>query len=91
MSANTETSKSILIVGGGTFGTSTAYHLSLRGYTNVTVLDRFPIPSVEAAGNDINKVIRSDYAEPLYTKLGNEAIKHWVCSTISTSSHILLL
>lgn len=83
-----DTSKSILIIGGGTFGTSTAYNLSLRGYNNITVLDRFLVPSVEAAGNDINKVIRSDYAEPLYTKLGNEAITHWVSPPNSTLSHI---
>ncbi|KAF2634652.1 FAD dependent oxidoreductase [Massarina eburnea CBS 473.64] len=71
--------KSVLIVGGGTFGTSTAYHLSLKpdSYKNITVLDRFPVPSKEAAGNDINKVIRNDYADPLYAKLTTEAMTLW--------------
>lgn len=46
----------ILIVGGGTWGCSTALHLARRGYTNVTVLDGHDIPSPIAAGNDINKI-----------------------------------
>ncbi|KAJ5249084.1 hypothetical protein N7468_000535 [Penicillium chermesinum] len=67
----------IIIVGGGTFGTSTAYHLAKKGYTNVIVLDRFPVPSFEAAGNDINKIIRTEYPEPLYTKLASDAREIW--------------
>lgn len=69
--------KSVLIVGGGTFGTSTAYHLSQGGYKHVTVLDRSAPPSFEAAGNDINKVIRADYPEPLYAQLASEATAIW--------------
>ena len=74
-----KTPKSVLIVGGGTFGTSTAYYLSLKpqSYKSITVLDRFPVPSQEAAGNDINKVIRNDYADPLYATLTTEAMKLW--------------
>lgn len=68
---------SILIVGGGTFGTSTAYHLSLRGYSSVTVLDRFDAPSRDSAATDLNKVIRADYPSPLYTRLGLEAMGVW--------------
>lgn len=68
---------SVLIVGGGTFGTSTAYHLSLRGYSSVTVLDRFDAPSKDSAATDLNKVIRADYPNPLYTKLGLEAMSVW--------------
>ncbi|KAI9846608.1 MAG: hypothetical protein M1837_003849 [Sclerophora amabilis] len=67
----------ICIIGAGAFGTSTAYHLSLRGYKNIRVLDRYPSPSCEAAANDLNKVIRSDYNEPLYATLGLEAIEAW--------------
>ncbi|KAK3185733.1 hypothetical protein K4F52_005598 [Lecanicillium sp. MT-2017a] len=68
---------SVLIVGGGAFGTSTAYHLSHRGYANVTVLDRFPPPSKDAAATDLNKIVRYDYPNPLYTKLGLEAMNVW--------------
>ncbi|KAL4810958.1 FAD dependent oxidoreductase [Aspergillus unguis] len=70
-------SKSILIIGGGTFGTSTAYHLTQQGYTNITVLDRFPVPSLEAAGNDINKIVRTEYPEPLYTRLARDSREIW--------------
>lgn len=67
----------ILIVGGGAFGTSTAYHLSQRGYKSIRVLDRYPAPSCEAASTDISKVIRSDYNEPLYARMGIESIEAW--------------
>jgi sarcosine oxidase / L-pipecolate oxidase len=69
--------RSVLVVGGGTFGTSTAYHLAKRGYKSVRVLDRWAPPSLEAAGNDINKVIRADYPQPLYARLATEAINIW--------------
>lgn len=46
----------ILIVGGGTWGCSTALHLARRGYTNVTVLDVNHIPSPISAGHDVNKI-----------------------------------
>ncbi|KAJ5652143.1 hypothetical protein N7507_009569 [Penicillium longicatenatum] len=48
---------SVLIVGAGTWGCSTALHLVRRGYTNVTVLDPYPVPSAIAAGNDVNKIM----------------------------------
>lgn len=67
----------LLIVGAGSFGISTAYHLSQRGYTSIHVLDRYPPPSIEAAATDISKIIRSDYNEPLYARLGIESIAAW--------------
>jgi sarcosine oxidase / L-pipecolate oxidase len=67
----------ILIVGAGAFGTSTAHHLSQRGYKSIRVLDRYPFPSCEAASTDISKIIRSDYNEPLYAALGIESIAAW--------------
>ncbi|KAF4965462.1 hypothetical protein FSARC_6764 [Fusarium sarcochroum] len=68
---------SVLIIGGGVFGTSTAYHLAQRGYQNVTVVDRFDAPSRDSAGTDLNKVIRADYPNPLYAKLGLETLGVW--------------
>ncbi|RDW64468.1 NAD(P)/FAD-dependent oxidoreductase [Aspergillus mulundensis] len=48
---------SILIIGGGTWGCSTALNLARAGYKTVTVLERSPIPSPTAAGNDVNKIM----------------------------------
>ena len=48
---------SILIIGAGTWGCSTALHLARRGYTSVTVLDPYPVPSPMSAGNDLNKIL----------------------------------
>jgi sarcosine oxidase / L-pipecolate oxidase len=50
-------SSSILIIGAGTWGTSTALSLARRGYSRVTVLDKYPVPSPISAGNDINKIL----------------------------------
>lgn len=55
--SNLTPTSSILIVGAGTWGCSTALHLARRGYKNVTVLDPHPVPSPIAAGNDINKIM----------------------------------
>ncbi|KAF4456343.1 hypothetical protein F53441_1502 [Fusarium austroafricanum] len=68
---------SILIIGSGTFGISTAYHLGKRGYTNVTCIDRHPWPSLDSAGHDLNKIMRTEYDEPIYTHLALEALEAW--------------
>lgn len=63
-------SKRVLIIGGGTFGLSTAYHLAKSGYTDVTVLDKSQfLPSEDSAGNDLNKIIRAEYEDPWYAEL----------------------
>ncbi|KAJ9143413.1 FAD dependent oxidoreductase [Pleurostoma richardsiae] len=57
MASELSKASKILIIGGGTWGCSTALHLARRGYTNVTVLDAHPIPSPISAGNDVNKIV----------------------------------
>ncbi|RYP65199.1 hypothetical protein DL769_006389 [Monosporascus sp. CRB-8-3] len=48
-----------------------------RGYASVTVLDRFDAPFKDSAATDLNKVVRTDYPNQLYTKLGLEAMHVW--------------
>lgn len=68
--SHTMTDKRILIIGGGTFGLSSAYHLSKAGYREVTVLEKGAlIPSQASAGNDLNKIIRAEYEDPWYAEL----------------------
>ncbi|KAI0165747.1 FAD dependent oxidoreductase [Xylariaceae sp. FL1272] len=68
----------ILIVGGGTWGLSTAYTLACDGYTSVAVLELgATIPSPLSAGNDVNKIIRAEYTDPFYADLALEAIHEW--------------
>lgn len=70
--------EAVLVVGAGVFGLSLAYELAAkRGYTNVTVLDRFLPPVVDGSSVDISRIIRSDYADPLYEALGREAVEGW--------------
>ena len=67
---------SYLILGAGVFGVSTAYHL-IKKYPNaeVTLVDRdaFDAESRVAASWDWNKVVRADYDDLVYCKLGIEA------------------
>ncbi|KAI1490165.1 FAD dependent oxidoreductase [Biscogniauxia mediterranea] len=81
-------SSSILIVGAGTFGLSTAYHLAKAGYSNITVLEKsseFPPPL--SAGNDLNKIIRAEYEDPFYTDLALQAMAAWKTPLFSPYYH----
>ncbi|KAK6953918.1 hypothetical protein Daesc_003880 [Daldinia eschscholtzii] len=69
---------SVLIVGAGCWGLATAYTLASSGYTKVTVLEKDDVvPSRFSAGNDLNKVIRAEYADNFYTDLSVRAIRKW--------------
>ncbi|KAG1141811.1 hypothetical protein G6F37_008285 [Rhizopus arrhizus] len=68
----------IIIVGGGCFGLSTAYALSLKHEYEICVFDRRPIPCPDAASTDINKIVRLDYSDnTLYMHLAIESIGMW--------------
>lgn len=68
----------VLIVGGGTYGLSTAYHMARAGYKSITVLEAGDaIPSPLCAANDLNKIIRAEYEDPFYTDLALEAMTEW--------------
>ena len=80
------TEGTVLIIGAGIFGTSTAYYLSERiPPSNITIIDQHPYPTPEAASNsppygashDINKIVRSDYTIPFYMELAEEALAVW--------------
>ncbi|KAJ5825682.1 FAD dependent oxidoreductase [Penicillium riverlandense] len=70
-------SGSIIIVGAGVFGLSTALELKKRGYNDITVLDRFVPPAADGSSVDISRIIRSDYADPIYSKMAREALEGW--------------
>lgn len=88
----------ILIIGAGVFGLSTALELVKKGYENVTVLDQYPPPVPNGTSVDISRIVRPDYADPVYTKMGFEAFdRYWntsaefhrsglVCCSISNNS-----
>ncbi|KAJ3567524.1 hypothetical protein NPX13_g6736 [Xylaria arbuscula] len=77
--------KSILIIGSGVFGLSTALALTQRSEfpsnTPITIIDRSPDPDVfparDASSIDSSRIIRADYADLAYAELAAEAQKHW--------------
>ncbi|KAL2755955.1 hypothetical protein ACRALDRAFT_1082001 [Sodiomyces alcalophilus JCM 7366] len=75
---------SILIIGSGVFGLSTAFELTQRPFfarTSITVLDRSPdngvFPSSDASSIDSSRIIRPDYADPAYASLAAKAHEFW--------------
>ncbi|KAK5018133.1 fructosyl amine:oxygen oxidoreductase [Cryomyces antarcticus] len=75
---------SILIIGGGTWGISTALALSRRGFSRITVLDAHPVPSPISAGNDVNKIMEEGAPSPentdeeyVWNRLHQIASKAW--------------
>lgn len=75
---------SILIIGAGAWGSSTALHLARRGYSNILVLDSHPLPSPIAASNDINKICELSSSSPkdsikryVSDKLAEDTIHGW--------------
>ncbi|KAL1998890.1 hypothetical protein VTN02DRAFT_5417 [Thermoascus thermophilus] len=71
--------QSILIVGGGVFGLSTALSLSTRHpECQITVLEASPtIPNPHGSSVDKSRIVRADYANPAYARLGAAAIERW--------------
>ncbi|KAL5332557.1 fructosyl-amino acid oxidase [Aspergillus crustosus] len=83
------TSSPILIIGGGTWGCSTALHLARRGYDSITVLDPYEIPSPIAAGNDVNKImehkeLRDGKSSP-WTTFTRAALQGWKTDPVFSS------
>ncbi|KAJ6098912.1 hypothetical protein N7467_000447 [Penicillium canescens] len=70
----------IIIIGAGVFGLSTAYELSSREYKNITVLDRFLPPVPDGSSVDISRIIRMEYADPVYHQMAQEAMQGWKTS-----------
>lgn len=73
------TTKVIVVGGGGTIGSSTALHLLRAGYTpsNITVLDTYPFPSAQSAGNDLNKIMGIRTSSKMEMELSLEAAEMW--------------
>lgn len=69
---------SYLIIGSGVFEASTALHLSQQNPApKITLVDRLPYPCPIAASHDINKIVRSDYGDIFYCKLGLKTLEKW--------------
>ncbi|OAL49455.1 FAD dependent oxidoreductase [Pyrenochaeta sp. DS3sAY3a] len=75
-----EIPSSILIVGSGAFGLSTAWALCKDAKfknTSITVVDRQPFPTPDGSSIDTSRIIRPDYAAEPYTRLATTALQRW--------------
>lgn len=74
---------SILIIGSGVFGLSTAWSLSKRpefAKTTITVVDDVrggKFPPADCASVDSSRIIRPDYSDPHYAELAAIAQQEW--------------
>ncbi|KAI9717267.1 MAG: hypothetical protein M1812_004794 [Candelaria pacifica] len=70
----------ILIVGSGAFGLSTALALSKRpqyARSKIILLDRLPFPAPDSSSIDTSRIIRADYASAAYASLATQAQELW--------------
>ncbi|KAM5350694.1 hypothetical protein ACJ41O_007199 [Fusarium nematophilum] len=81
-----DTNSSVIIVGAGVFGLSTAIHLQQRGHKNITIFDKqdfhasrySPFEGGDSPSSDTLKIIRSAYGtEYLLQDLASRAIQEW--------------
>ncbi|KAF2500613.1 sarcosine oxidase [Lophium mytilinum] len=71
---------SILIIGSGVFGLSTAYELCLNPDfkdTSITLVERRPFPASDGSSIDSSRIVRADYADPAYASLVSSAMPLW--------------
>ncbi|PSN63082.1 sarcosine oxidase, partial [Corynespora cassiicola Philippines] len=69
---------SILIIGAGIFGATTALELrKTKSDSSVALVDRSPFPSSSTASSDMNKIVRADYQDIFYMKLALDAQQLW--------------
>ncbi|RFU74143.1 fructosyl-amino acid oxidase [Trichoderma arundinaceum] len=80
---NHSSPQSILIVGSGVFGLSTAWALSKRpsfDNTDITIVDDVrggSFPPGDSASVDSSRIVRPDYADPDYAELAALAQEEW--------------
>ncbi|EPX74663.1 L-saccharopine oxidase [Schizosaccharomyces octosporus yFS286] len=82
-------SNTCLIVGCGVFGLSSAVDLAKqRVFDRIVAIDAEAVPSSMSAANDLNKIVRPEYADIKYMKLALEAMDSWRSnSPVSSAYH----
>ncbi|KAF1345107.1 FAD dependent oxidoreductase [Delphinella strobiligena] len=84
--AESESKSSIIIVGAGVFGLTSALHLARRGYKNIHIFDKQPFhlngyafsAGCDGASADENKILRASYGSgKLYQDMAFSAMKEW--------------
>jgi len=67
----------VCIVGAGIIGSALGYDLSRNNFSNVVLLDQFPLPHTRGSSHGQTRVIRHSYGQKLYTEMMPECFEAW--------------
>jgi glycine/D-amino acid oxidase-like deaminating enzyme len=78
----------LIIIGGGIMGLMTAYFAS-QSIDNIVILEKRTIGNKQAASFSFTRSLRTDYLDPFYARLANEARSLWLELQVATSEPLL--
>jgi glycine/D-amino acid oxidase-like deaminating enzyme len=84
-----QTEYDLIIVGGGIMGLMSAYYASLTIGNRVALIEKRDLLNKEAASFSYTRSMRTDYLDPVYARLANEAYTLW--NQLQQKSHNTLL
>jgi glycine/D-amino acid oxidase-like deaminating enzyme len=79
----------LVVIGGGVMGRFTAYHAAERA-ARVVVLERGRVGDPMTASYGRTRTYRSDYLDPAYARLAQEAIRLWRAFERRTGAEVLV-
>ncbi len=80
----------VLVVGGGAMGSAAAWQLAKRG-VDVALLERFERGHTNGASHGTSRIFRLSYADPIYIRLAQQALRQWRELEAETGTRLLTI